>query len=194
MSFFGLTMLGGGEIFKKYTPVQTLQLASIPDEKYVEAFDANTLGDTSLASDCQVDGNEHILRGDLHLILFHVLDRSPHAEELDIFLTFVDTDTSAVISRREFVRSLQRMKERCTNPQAPKIYTSHIRYVDDMTRHRRVEYEPMTTLRRPITHAQEVGWHTMAGDPNGIKRHPLNTTDVTRNEGVQPSNYFGSCH
>lgn len=58
----------------------------------------------------QVDGNLHMLRGDLHLVLFHVLDRSPTAEELDVFLTFFDTDTSAVISRAEFDRSISRMK------------------------------------------------------------------------------------
>lgn len=60
MSFFGLTMLGGGNVFKEYTPTQPLALASVPDEAYSEAFENNKLGNTSIAEDCQVHGGEGV--------------------------------------------------------------------------------------------------------------------------------------
>ena len=54
MSFFGLTMLGGGEVFKEYSPNRPMVLAAVADDKYAEAFDMHKLGDTTIAEDCQV--------------------------------------------------------------------------------------------------------------------------------------------
>uniref|UniRef100_A0A061RAH5 Flagellar associated protein n=2 Tax=Tetraselmis sp. GSL018 TaxID=582737 RepID=A0A061RAH5_9CHLO len=135
-----------------------------------------------------------MLRGDLHLILFHVLDRHPTAEELDVFLTFFDTETSALISKEEFCRSVARLKGRCASPRYPRDYTSHRLFTDDLTKHRRLEYDPMTTFRRAVTNTQEFGWHTAARTAQPSRYFPLSSTDVSRNEGSQPSNYFGTCH
>eukprot|EP00873_Tetraselmis_striata_P025681 jgi/Tetstr1/445945/TSEL_033574.t1 len=191
MAFFGLTYLGGGDVFKEFTPANPISLGSIPDEKFLEAFDKYVVGDTPLALDLQCDGMEHVLRGDLHLILFDVLERNPSAEELDVFFTMTDYETSAAISRDEFLASVAVLKERCSNPKVPRAYTSHNQYTHDLKKHRRLEYEPMESLRRPIKESQIIGWQSMASPNRNQKRHTLNTTDVTRNEGIQPSNYFG---
>lgn len=47
-----------------------------------------------MAAPGQCDGMEHVLRGDLHLILFDVLERNPSAEELDVFFTYASPPTS----------------------------------------------------------------------------------------------------
>ena len=47
-------MLGGGEVFKEYSPNRPLELAAVANEKYTEAFDMHKLGDTTIAEDCQV--------------------------------------------------------------------------------------------------------------------------------------------
>jgi hypothetical protein len=54
MAFFGLTYLGGGDVFKDFTPKDPISLGSISDDKFMEAFDKYAIGDTSLALDLQV--------------------------------------------------------------------------------------------------------------------------------------------
>jgi len=83
---------------------------------------------------------------------------------------------------------------RCASPRYPRDYTSHRLFTDDLTKHRRLEYDPMTTFRRAVTNTQEFGWHTAARTAQPSRYFPLSSTDVSRNEGSQPSNYFGTCH
>ena len=64
-NFFGLTALGDSKCFETSLDSNTERLGQVPFEKFIEAFDANCIGECKLASDLQVDGTQVMLRSKL---------------------------------------------------------------------------------------------------------------------------------
>lgn len=74
----------------------------------------------------------------------------------------------------------------------PVQYASFDTQRTDWVRHARVGYEQQQTLARPLTTAQEVGWHAPKPEPPGATaRRTLGSTDVTQREGNTAASYYG---
>lgn len=193
MAFFGMTYKGANNFGNNIAKNQFYHFHEIPEEKYVEVFNKHLLGDNRIAQTLQVDGSVTILREKLGDMLYDLLDRKPQKYELDAWFTFCDYDRLCTMKVDEYMASVQNIVDFSANPGEPKQYTSFELKKTDWIRHRRVEYDPQHTLKNDFTATNQVGWHTSKPTVSGPERpfYPLNSTDVSRNEGRDPKSYFG---
>ena len=79
MSFFGLTYLGSGNVFRNTRANRLDGLLAIPTEAFVDAFHAMSLERTRplLAGTIGVDGGSFMMRGELPELMERVLGRVP---------------------------------------------------------------------------------------------------------------------
>lgn len=190
MAFFGLTSYGTNNFASNSAHTQYYFFHEVPEEKYVEVFNKNLLGDSNIAQTLQVDGSETILREKLGDMLSDILDRKPAKHELDAWFTFCDFDRICYMSFSEYLASVQNVRQFSAAPGQAKTYTSYELKNTDWLRHRRVEYDPQHTQKQALTTSQQVGWHTMKPTPDR-EFYPQNSTDVSKGEGRDIKSYYG---
>ena len=84
-NFFGLTALGDSKCFETSLDSNTERLGQVPFEKFIEAFDANCIGECKLASDLQVDGTQVMLRSKLFELAEEVVGKPLDRHDHDLF-------------------------------------------------------------------------------------------------------------
>jgi hypothetical protein len=197
MSFFGLTYLGSGNVFRNTRANRLDGLLAIPTEAFVDAFHAMSLERTRprLAGTIGVDGGSFMMRGELPELMERVLGRVPEREELDVFLTFFDITATGVVDVKEFQDGIGRMKTRSEHPASSRNYDSSIQMRADRAKNRRHGVDPQMAYAKPLLASQEYGWHTQQARPSdiGFRREfrGVQKTDVTLNEGRSLQSYFG---
>lgn len=197
MSFFGLTYLGSGNVFRNTMANRLDGLLAIPTEAFVDAFHAMSLERTRprLAGTIGVDGGSFMMRGELPELMERVLGRVPEREELDVFLTFFDITATGVVDVKEFQDGIGRMKTRSEHPASSRNYDSSIQMRADRAKNRRHGVDPQMAYAKPLLASQEYGWHTQQARPSdiGFRREfrGVQKTDVTLNEGRSLQSYFG---
>ena len=83
--FFGLTALGDSKCFETSLDSQTERLGQISFDKFMDAFDANCIGECKLASDLQVDGTQVMLRSKLFELAEEVVGKPLDRHDHDLF-------------------------------------------------------------------------------------------------------------
>lgn len=148
----------------------------IEEEEYLACFQKYLLGgNSSIATTLEIDGETHILRAALGDMLRELLGRVPRKHELDAWFTAHDFDRTAVMEVGEYQRGVAMLREFSSTPRLPSEYTSFEVYRDHWLRHVRHDYEYTTTLKGPLTNAQEIGecaWrgmHTCVRAASGFK-------------------------
>lgn len=159
-------------------------------DTYSSVFDKFAMGDSDLAKNLDVNGYDTILRASLGDMLKDLLGRQPRKLELDSWFTFCDFDRSGLMSREEFVLSVQSLMDFAASPDSTKEYTSHDLRRQHWLRHRRVGYDASKSLSKPLTTSQVIGWHAKKPQPNDA-RHSVKHTDVTLREGRSAASYYG---
>ncbi|KXZ43708.1 hypothetical protein GPECTOR_82g242 [Gonium pectorale] len=193
MSFFGLTSLGPQDTIKDAAKTsQEYIFHTIPVDDYVDQFNKYLIGESDISVALEVDGSTHIVRAKLGDILKDVLGRQPRKFELDAWFTHLDFDRSGVMGLDEYLKGLDRLIAFSAGTVSPATFTSFDTQRVTHIHHTRVDYEPQSTLRGPLTTAQEVGWHaTKPAPPEAATRHTLGSTDVSRGEGRDAASYYG---
>jgi hypothetical protein len=193
MLAFGTTAAGMVNHFTEATAIsKEYCFHEMPQSHYMNVFTNHTLGNVKLAEELQVNGSETILRGNLGAMLHDILGREPRKHELEAWFTFCDFDRCCTMDINEYERSIQQLVNFSAQPADAKTYTSW--GLKETHRHqaRLVENCPQSSLARPLTASQEVGWHAVK--PGAAMReevHCLNHTDVTKREGRTAATYFG---
>lgn len=193
MAFFGLTTLGSTDPIRDATKTDKEYLFhTIPQERYEEVFNKHLIGDSDIAIALEVDGSIHIPRAKLGDLLKDLLGRQPRKFELDCWFTHLDFDRSAVMGIEEYFKGVDKVVAFSASTATPVQYASFDTQRTDWVRHARVGYEQQQTLARPLTTAQEVGWHAPKPEPPGATaRRTLGSTDVTQREGNTAASYYG---
>ena len=184
MSFFGLTYLGSGNVFRNTRANRLDGLLAIPTEAFVDAFHAMSLERTRprLAGTIGVDGGSFMMRGELPELMERVLGRVPEREELDVFLTFFDITATGVVDVKEFQDGVGRMKTRSEHPASSRNYDSSIQMRADRAKNRRHGVDPQMAYAKPLLASQEYGWHTQQARPSdiGFRREFQGSTEDRR--------------
>ena len=84
-AFFGLTALGDSKCFETSLDSETERLGQVPFERFIQAFDANCIGDCKLARDLQVDGTQVMLRSKLFELAEDVVGKPLDRHDHDLF-------------------------------------------------------------------------------------------------------------
>ena len=182
MSFFGLTYLGSGNVFRNTRANRLDGLLAVPAEAFVDAFHQMSLERTrsKLAGEIGMDGvsSMFMMRGELPELMERVLGRVPEREELDVFLTFFDITATGVIDVREFEDGIARMRHRSEHPASSRNYDSSIQMQRDRAKNRRQKTDPQMAYAKPLLASQEYGWFTHQAQPS-TKRAPNRKQSVT---------------
>ena len=195
MSFFGLTYLGSGNVFRNTRANKLDGLLAVPAEAFVDAFHQMSLERTrpKLAGEIGVDGVSFMMRGELPELMERVLGRVPEREELDVFLTFFDITATGVIDVREFEDGIARMRNRSEHPASSRT-TALFRCSGTGRRTGGTGRIPRWRTPSPCSRRRSTAGSRIrrsrrrlgSGASIGVQK-----TDVTLNEGRSLQSYFG---
>ena len=195
MSFFGLTFLGPPNPIEPFKVHGALEFHTIADQAYEEMFMKYAFAGSELADDLQMaDGATCMMRCDLLGLLGELLGRETTVEEIKVFRTCFDTTSNSIITLKEYMDSVTVLKTQSESPGAACTYVSNSRYRSDRQRHRRKPLDPQQYFTTPVTTSQEIGWNSRiqsALGQHGKKFFPLQSTEITLNEGRSISEYYG---
>lgn len=192
--FFGMTTLGATDpFFDAASTTHQYPFHEIPEEAYMEVFERHKLGaSSSIAATLEVDGDSSVLRGKLGDMLNDLLGRQAVKVELQAWFTFLSYDRGCIMCREEYRQAVQLLREFSAHPQKARQYSSYDHWRADHLQHRRVEWNPQTSLQEPLTASQQIGWHAAKPHMEPVeKRFPLSHTDVTKKEGRNAATYYG---
>lgn len=76
---------------------------------------------------------------------------------MQAWFTFLSYDRGCIMCREEYEQAVRQLREFSANPQKAKQYSSYDRWQSDHKQHRRVDWNPQTSLQEPLTATQQVG-------------------------------------
>jgi hypothetical protein len=75
---------------------------------------------------------------------------------LHAWFTFLSYDRGCIMCREEYCQAVHLLRQFSANPQKARQYSSYDHWRADHLQHRRVEWNPQTSLQEPITASQQV--------------------------------------
>jgi hypothetical protein len=75
---------------------------------------------------------------------------------LQAWFTFLSYDRGCIMCMEEYCQAVQLLRQFSANPQKARQYSSYDHWRADHLQHRRVEWNPQTSLQEPLTASQQV--------------------------------------
>ena len=147
MTFFGVTQMGVQNSFKSGL-VNALGFTVFSEEEFSAAFHK-----------LDKDGSGYITPDEVEELLYETYGFPPMEEEVELFMQEFDLNQDGKVSWDEFLKSMERVKKRMNDKaEGAKEYHSHVDYVNDRSKHRRMHNDLQDKYKGPMTMNQTIGF------------------------------------